>query len=136
MIPHAAMLNMEVLDMGDARARFRLPYDEQLIGDPLRRTLHGGVITTLMDNTAGAAVWAAKARPQGTLDLRIDYLRAAEPGLSLIAEAHCYRLCTHVAFVRGECHDGSARRPAPVAQMNAVFALSQRSEHGPFAGEP
>ena len=71
--------------------------------------------------------------PQATLDLRMDYLRAAAGTCDLIGEAHCYRMANHVAFVRGICHQGDA--DDPVAHMTATFALL-RDKRGRAAGKP
>ena len=37
------------------------PFHEKLIGDPRTRVIHGGVITTLLDNLCGAACGAGLA---------------------------------------------------------------------------
>jgi acyl-coenzyme A thioesterase PaaI-like protein len=61
---------------------------------------------------------------QATLDLRIDYLRPAAALKDLLAEAECYRVTRHVAFVRGVCHQGDAERP--VANLTATFIVADR----------
>jgi acyl-coenzyme A thioesterase PaaI-like protein len=80
-------------------------------------------VTTLLDHTCGHAVLSAldSFRPIATLDLRIDYLRAAEPGLDIVAYAHCYKLTRSVAFVRAIAYD--ADRDDPVATAQATFML-------------
>ena len=52
---------------------------------------HGGVIAALIDLAAHAAVAVQIGRMAPTIDLRIDYLRAA-PGLDLTATAKVLRL--------------------------------------------
>ena len=80
-IPHNRALGIRVVDMGPAWALFSLPYDDKLVGNPDTGVLHGGAITALLDGASGASVFAALAAwsPIATLDLRIDYLRQAEP---------------------------------------------------------
>ena len=70
----------------------RVPYAEHLVGDPDTGVIHGGVITALLDNASGMAVRSeggvpGEERSMATLDLRIDYMRPAQPREDLIAEA-------------------------------------------------
>jgi acyl-coenzyme A thioesterase PaaI-like protein len=144
-VPHASALGLELLrvDMGTGTCAMRQPWREELIGDPERGVVHGGVITTLLDTLGGVCVFARGARvevagspaaaqpprfvmPQATLDLRIDYLRPASPGLDLFAEGECHRVTRHVAFVRGVCHQGDPQKP--IAHMTAAFVIADRPE--------
>jgi uncharacterized protein (TIGR00369 family) len=132
-LPHARELGIELLST-DPRGycSFRLPWREELVGDPEQRILHGGVITALLDTLGAAAVIARNVRAQATLDLRIDYLRPAAAEKDLIAEAECYRVTRHVAFVRGVCHQGDPERP--VANLTATFVVADRVT--PVGGPP
>jgi uncharacterized protein (TIGR00369 family) len=114
-IPHNKELALEAIELGDARARFRLPYDAKLVGNPETGVLHGGAITALLDACSGAAVFMALSMPTNiaTLDLRIDYLRPATPHLPVHAEAHCYRkTCARSPITRAPTIR-SRRRPRP-----------------------
>src|SRR5436190_8497089 len=101
-VPHNRALGMEIVEVSPAEALFRLPYDTKLVGNPDTGVLHGGAITALLDGCSGAAVFAAlpKMQPIATLDLRIDYLRPAEPGRDVVSIATCYHMSKNVAFVR------------------------------------
>src|SRR5688500_6092594 len=81
-VPHGRALGITIEDLGDDWARFVMPYDARFVGNPETGVLHGGVITALLDGCSGAAVFARlpQMQPIATLDLRIDYLRPAEPG--------------------------------------------------------
>ena len=59
--PHAKALGMRLETLPDGRPQFRMPYDYHLIGDPDSGVLHGGVITAMLDQTAG--LWSLE---QGT----------------------------------------------------------------------
>ncbi len=125
-VPHARELGLTVLSVerGSGRATIRQPFREELIGDPERRIVHGGVITTLLDTLGGICVFAfgEGLQPQATLDLRIDYLRPALPDQDLFGDAECFHATRHVAFVRGICHQGDPARP--VANMTATFMIA------------
>lgn len=122
-VPHAVRLGIQVDEVGPHRAVVRLPWKEELVGDPVRGVVFGGVITTLLDQASGIAVQCSlpEFKRIATLDLRIDYLRAAEPGQDLVAVAECYKLTNHVAFVRGSAWDRDASDP--FASMLATFML-------------
>ena len=88
--------------------------------------LHGGAITALLDGASGAAVFAALTewKPIATLDLRIDYLRAAEPAATSLCRAHCYKVTRNVAFTRAVAyHDDEAD---PIAISAGTFMLGTK----------
>jgi uncharacterized protein (TIGR00369 family) len=113
------------------RVRIRVPWREDLVGDPDTGVLAGGLVTALLDHVGGLAVWVALDRfePIATLDLRVDYMRAAEPGRDLIAEARCYRLTRSIAFVRAWAFE--AGPDDPVAAAQAAYMLSSSDGRGP-----
>ena len=133
-IPHAAALGMKVVKVGAGDATLSLEYRREFVGDPTRGVVFGGVITTLMDQALGLAVSCSleDLRPIATLDLRIDYLRPADPGKALFARAQCYKITRHVAFARGVAYDSA--EDDPFATAVATFMLgSSVQENSPFA---
>lgn len=100
------------------RVRIRVPWREDLVGDPETGVLSGGLVTTLLDHVGGLAAWVALGRFEtlATLDLRVDYMRAAAPRRDLIAEARCYRLTRSVAFVRAWAFEDAVEDPVAAAQ--------------------
>src|SRR5262245_26579124 len=132
-IPHCRRLGMDVVEIGPRRAVVRLPYRDELIGDPARGVVFRGVVTTLLDHAGGLAVFCSLAdlKAIATLDLRIDYLRAAEPGRDLIGEAHCYKLTTHVAFVRATAWE--RERNDPFASCLGTFMVGANASVSPMA---
>ncbi len=111
--PHAGRLRMRVVEAGAGTATLSLPFHEELIGDPSRRVVFGGVITTLIDQASGLAVACSmeELTAIATIDLRVDYLRAADSGCDLYARADCYKLTRNVAFVRATAWDHDAGNP-------------------------
>jgi uncharacterized protein (TIGR00369 family) len=77
------------------------------VGDPDTGVIAGGVVTSLLDHTCGMAIISAAGglMSTATLDLRIDYMRAAAPRAGVTATAHCDKLTRSVAFVRAEAWD-------------------------------
>lgn len=125
-IPHNKALGMKVVEFRKAEAVFALPYDLKLVGNPDSGVLHGGAITALIDACSGAAVFAALTEwvPIATLDLRIDYIRAGEPGREIHAHATCYRTTRNVAFTRAVAyHDDEAD---PIATSMGTFMLGTK----------
>jgi uncharacterized protein (TIGR00369 family) len=126
-VPHNRALGIQIHDLSKAGgARLELPYDAKLVGNPETGVLHGGAITSLLDSCSGAAVFAALVyiAPIATLDLRIDYLKPATPGKSVIAHAHCYKLTKSVAFTRAIAyHDDPGD---PIASAAGTFMLSTK----------
>lgn len=101
------------------------PFREHLVGDPETRVIHGGVITTLLDNLCGAACGATleEFRFVATLDLRIDYMRPAESGRDILAEAECYHVTKSVAFCRAWAYHET--REKVIAAAQGAFAINK-----------
>lgn len=112
-IPHCKRIGMEVVHTGPREATVHLPWRDELVGDPQRGVVFGGVITTLLDHASGLAVACSleELKPIATLDLRINYLRAAQPKHDLMGRVECYKVTRHVAFVRGAAWDASPDDP-------------------------
>lgn len=122
-IPHSRDLGMVLEDIGEGKATISMPYDPRLIGDPETGVISGGAVSALMDTCCGAAVISHPANGGGTatLDLRIDYMRAATPGHGLVTTATCYHVTRSVAFVRATAWDDD--RDNPVASATGAFTV-------------
>lgn len=122
-MPYFAGIGAELLEIGVAAARARVPYGLQLVGDPDTGVVHGGVITGLLDHLGGAAVMTALREPMpiATLDLRIDYMKPAAAGADIFGEARCLKVTHEIAFVRASAYQTD---PAdPVALCTATYIL-------------
>lgn len=121
-IKHGLVLGLELVDAGKEGVTIRLPYKNELVGNPYTGVIHGGAITALLDQACGMAVAAAIAPEMDitpTIDLRIDYMRPAEPHRDILAYTHVYRLTKSVAFARGVAYQDSIDKP--IAHCVATF---------------
>ena len=126
--PHSRALGFEVLDVAKGTATLKVAFREDLIGDPQAGVIAGGVVTALLDHVCGHAVMMGldSLTAIATLDLRIDYMRAALPGHGVIAKADCYKVTRSIAFVRASAWDLDPNDPVATAQ--AAFMINSHAE--------
>lgn len=125
---HGGTLGIGYHAHGSDWVELALPYDPGLIGDPASGVIASGAIVALMDMATSVSIWLAlgRFRAQATLDLRVDYLRPAHPGKTVIGHGECYRITRSIAFVRGQAHDGD---PAdPLAHVAGTFMFLDGAE--------
>ena len=122
--PQARALGIELTAIDHKRVRGRAPYRAELVGDPDTGVIAGGVLTTFLDQISGVAAMVAMPAPKAvaTIDLRIDYMRPAEPGRDITAEAECIRLTRSVAFVRAAAFEDNPENP--IAHAMATFMIA------------
>jgi|AntAceMinimDraft_16_1070373.scaffolds.fasta_scaffold09600_2 uncharacterized protein (TIGR00369 family) len=120
-IPFNKVLGLKVESIEYNQVSITFNMRDQLIGNYLRGTLHGGVISSVIDVTGGLSAFMGiqqKSRVDnleskidmfkklGTIDLRIDYLR---PGLGskFIATGYTLRTGNKIAVTRIEIKNES-----------------------------
>ena len=130
-VAHIRELGIAVEERLPRGVVMRLPYREELVGNPDSGVLHGGAVTTLIDSASGFAAMASlpEPGPVATLDLRIDYLRPAAAGEDLLVRADCYRLTKRIAFVRAEAYQRSP--DDPVAAAMGTFMITGHAHDKP-----
>ncbi|WP_114951731.1 PaaI family thioesterase [Sphingosinicella terrae] len=123
-IGHGGALGILYRSHGEDWAELELPYAERLVGMPATGIIASGPIISLMDMATSLAIWIrlGRFRHQATLDLRVDYLRPAVPGQTLVGRGECYAVTSSVGFVRGTAHDGDPARP--VAHVGGTFMFT------------
>ena len=118
---HFQALGMSVLPIEHGKLSLLLPYSDRIVGNPETGVVHGGCLTALLDTVCGLA--AATALDDlclcPTIDLRIDYMRSAKPGETIIGEAEAIRITPSVIFTQGIAHQGDLENP--VARCSANF---------------
>ena len=123
-VGHGRALGLEYRDSGPDWAELALPWRKELVGVREGGILASGAIVSLIDTASGTAVWIKMGhfQPIVTLDLRLDYLRPAIEGETVIARCECYKLTRSIGFVRGVAHGGDPERP--IAHSAATFMLN------------
>jgi uncharacterized protein (TIGR00369 family) len=118
---HCGLIGAAYHANGPDWCELALPYSEALVSDADTGILASGPIFTIMDMATSISIWLKTGvfRPQATLDLRIDYLRPARPGNTVIGHGECYAVTKSVAFVRGFAHDGDPEKP--IAHVAGTF---------------
>lgn len=122
-IPFNAWLGMKVESLLPGRCRLRVPFRPELVGDPFRPALHGGVLSTLADTAGGLAVFTrvgALSARVSTVDLRVDYYA---PGAlqDLYADGEVVRVGNRVGVARVVLHPGDPA--SPVAEGKGVYSV-------------
>lgn len=129
-VPFNHFLGLTLVSVERGKVVARLPFRPELVGDPTRPALHGGVISMVADTVGGSAVWSLTRAGDkvATIDLRVDYLR---PGrlLELQASAEVLRVGNRVGVssIRVYHADDEAR---PVAVAMGVYTIRRAGESG------
>jgi uncharacterized protein (TIGR00369 family) len=124
-IPFNAFLGVKVTSVSPGSVVMEIPFRPELVGDPMRPALHGGVLSALADTCGGAAVWVALENPLArvsTIDLRVDYLRPARLE-TLVAEARVVRLGNRVGVADMKLYNAGAPELS-VATGKGVYNVS------------
>jgi uncharacterized protein (TIGR00369 family) len=125
-------LGASVIAAVPGKSTMRLPYAPHLVGNPDTGVVHGGVITGLLDHACGMAVGSALGAAEtvpgpmrgiATLDLRIDYMKAAKPGLDIFVIGECVKITRQIVFARGRAYQESEDNV--IASANGAFILTE-----------
>jgi uncharacterized protein (TIGR00369 family) len=131
-IPFNRLLGMKVDHMAAGEVILRIPSRPELIGDPFRPALHGGVTSALADTAGGLAVFTRIQRDQttSTVDLRVDYLRPGETTMDLLAKSTVIRLGNRVAAAQTVVYQDDIDNPVAVATgVYNVIAVNELRPH-------
>ncbi|MFJ2361904.1 PaaI family thioesterase [Pseudomonas sp. RSB 5.4] len=118
---HCQVLGLTVHSASSEGLTVKLPYSAQIVGNPQTGVIHGGAITSLMDTACGMSTLCVLPEFEvcPTLDLRIDYMHAAEPNKDVYGFAQCYRVTTDVIFARGFAYQDDPQQP--IAHVVGTF---------------
>ena len=113
-VPFNRVLGLKVESTDPDAPKLRFDMKPELIGNPRRQILHGGVISATLDVAGGLAIMLSLAHEMdgtpetfpniGTIDLRVDYLRPGR-GKYFIATAKIVRKGSRIAVIHMELHN-------------------------------
>jgi uncharacterized protein (TIGR00369 family) len=120
-------LKVESVDLAAPKLRFDMR--PELIGNPARQILHGGVISATLDVAGGFAIMLSLANEMtgipttfpklGTIDLRVDYLRPGR-GKHFVASAKIVRKGSRIAVTHMELVNDAGEL---IATGSAAYAV-------------
>ena len=102
--PFNQWLNFTVLKVGDDCVEVKAAWREEWVVNPERRYTHGGILAAIVDVAADFAIAAKLGRPVPTIDLRVDYHKAALPG-DLVAKARVVRMGSQVSTAEASLYN-------------------------------
>jgi len=125
LIPFNKWIGLKVEHLARGHVTLSIPWRDELIGDPVRQAIHGGVISMLADTAGGFCVWTTMDNPAlgrvSTVDLRVDYLR---PGRreKLVGDATTVRVGAKLGWADVRLYHPSAAAEL-IATARGVYAL-------------
>lgn len=127
-IPFNRVLGIQVVELSEGHAILSVDYRPDLVGDPLRPALHGGVLSALIDTCGGAAVWTTIGENDriSTIDMRVDYLRPA-PLERLLACADVIRAGNRVGVASIRAYPAS-RPDETCAEGKGVYSIRRADD--------
>jgi uncharacterized protein (TIGR00369 family) len=102
--PFHQWLGLTVLAVGDDSIEIKATWREEWVVNVERRYTHGGILAALIDVAADFALVRQTGRGVPTIDMRVDYHRAAMPG-DLIARGKVVRAGSQFSTAEAEIFD-------------------------------
>jgi uncharacterized protein (TIGR00369 family) len=102
--PFHQWLGLTVLAVSDDGVEIKATWREEWVVNVERRYTHGGILAALIDLAADFAMIRQTGRGVPTIDMRVDYHRAAMPG-DLIARGKVIRFGSQFATAEAEIVD-------------------------------
>jgi len=102
--PFNKWLNFRVSKATEDGVEILAGWREEWVVNPERRYTHGGILAAIIDVAADYAIAARLGRPVPTIDLRVDYHKAAMPG-DLTAKARVVRMGSQYSTAEASLYD-------------------------------
>lgn len=128
-IPFHQLLGLKLMEVREHYVKILIPFKQELIGDPRKKAIHGGVLASVMDSAGGAVgITTLKSFEDrlSTIDLRIDYLQPGK-GEDIVCEAFLVRSGSRVIFTRMICFNRNKPEEI-IAEGRGVYSV-KRAHH-------
>lgn len=102
--PFHRWLGLRISALDEDGVEISMPWREEFVADPGIGYTHGGILATLIDLTADFAVAAKLGRGVPTVDMRVDYHRAALSGEALVGRGRIIRMGRTLATAEATIH--------------------------------
>jgi uncharacterized protein (TIGR00369 family) len=116
--PLHAWLGLRLTEARAGEVVIELPYRPELLAtpEPENGYVHGGILATLLDLAGDFALATLVGRGIPTIDLRVDYLRPALPGRTLVATGTVVRSGRRLGVADARVRDAEDGRELAVAR--------------------
>lgn len=78
--PFHRWLGLKIVQQNNDHLELEMPWRDELVSNPVIGAVHGGILASLIDLTGLYAIIAAGGIAKATVDMRVDYHRAATNG--------------------------------------------------------
>ena len=102
--PFHQWLGIKVISVKEGEIELEATWREEWVVNPDRKYTQGGILASLVDLTADWALVSKTGRGVPTIDLRVDYHRAAMPG-NLIAKGKVVKFGSQISVSEAMVYD-------------------------------
>lgn len=118
--PFHQWLGLEVTAVEEDHIEVRVPWRDEFVVNVDVGYAHGGILATLIDVVGDYALAAKLGRPYPTVDMRVDYHRAALPG-EMVVRGKVVKLGKMFSVAEASVFDAEDRL---LASGRAVYAVA------------
>ncbi len=106
--PFHQWLGLSVVSVGEGEIELKATWRPEWVVNVERGYVHGGILATLVDLTADWALVSRTGRGVPTVDLRVDYHRAAMRG-DLTCRGKVVKFGGQISVAEAQIHDAEGR---------------------------
>ncbi|MGB5950324.1 MAG: PaaI family thioesterase [Parvibaculum sp.] len=125
--PFQRWLGLKVEEAGEGRLVIGLEWREEFVSNPNNKSMHGGILASLIDLGGLYAILTTKSMATATVDLRVDYHRPATGGDSRHLARHQARL---ESLLRRNRNHGRGRQASRIRARRLSDGLNTPQSEG------